>query len=102
MGCNHGPRDLRAVTTIAFCRSKGQLQACFPHDGVLHRCDISERQTRIHKKIQKVFVIAKTDTTDYPRAVMIHAQEARVAHAAMVGARWFFFVAFSAPQGAAP
>ncbi len=46
-------------------------------------------------------MIAKSNASDDPRAMMIHSQEARVAHATVVRARRFFFVALAAPQCAA-
>jgi hypothetical protein len=64
---------------------------------VLHCGRVRERRAAVDEKIQKILVIAKPDTSYNPRAVMIHTQKARVAHAAVVRTRRLFFVAFAAP-----
>ena len=76
------------------------VHARVPHYRALHRCDVGEQCTGINQEIQKIFVIPKPNASDNPRAMVIHAQEACVAHAAVVRARRFFFVALAAPQGA--
>ena len=81
---------------------RAQVQARVPHNCALHGGDVGQQSTGIDEEIQKIFVIAKADASNHPRAVVIHAQEAGAAQAAVVRALRLFLVALPAPKGAAP
>jgi hypothetical protein len=64
---------------------------------MLQHGGVGEHRAGVNEKIQKILVIAVSDAADDPWAVVIHSQEARVAHAAVMCTRRLLFVAFAAP-----
>lgn len=73
-----------------------EAEAGLPHECVLQHNDVGKQKGGPHKEIQEVFVVAKPDASDNPRAMVVHAQEASVAHAAVVRARRLVAVALAA------